>query len=98
MAGLPRQPRCRPDRVPVRHATLADAGKPYLRCLEAAPADAEAGRRTAAPLFADRLLLVGGDESVPARAAGALAAPSRVLDDGGGRAQHVVPGRRARSR
>ena len=40
MGGLDRQPGDRPDRLPVRHAAAADPGKPDLRCLEAAPADA----------------------------------------------------------
>ena len=58
MGGLDRQPRARPDRLPVRHPPAADAGKPDLGRLEAAAADAQARRRAAAALLADRLLLL----------------------------------------
>ena len=77
---LDRQSGARRDRLPVRHAAAADAGKPDSRGLEAAADDAERRRRAAASLLADRLLFVGGAQPVPAQSGGALRAPDRLLD------------------
>ena len=70
VAGLARQPRARPGRLPVRHPAAADPGEPDLGRLEAAPARARGGRRPAPALQPDRVLLLGGQERVPARAEG----------------------------
>ena len=70
------------DRLPVRHAAAADPGKPDPRGVEGAADDARGGRHPAAPLLADRLLFLGGAQSVPAQSRGALGAPDRLFDRG----------------
>ena len=83
---LDRQSRARSDRVPVRHAPVADQGKPDRRQLEAAPADAEGGRRFPQPVQPDRLLLVGREQRLHPGAARTHRAAGRLHDRGGRRA------------
>ncbi len=60
---LDRQSRTRAGRVPVRHPTAADPGKPDPARVEGAADEPRGGRRAPAPLLADRLLFVGGAQS-----------------------------------
>ena len=80
---LDRQSRAWPDRLPVRHAAAADAGKPDPAGLEDATDRAGRGRDPAPPLFADRLLFQRGAQSIPAQPGGAIRAPDRLLRRGG---------------
>ena len=64
MGRLARQSRARPDRLPIRHAAAADAGKPDLGGLEAKTADLERGRCLSQSFLPDRLLFLGGAQRV----------------------------------
>ena len=78
MGELDRQSRARPDRLPVRHAPAADAGKPDPARVEGAADDPRGRRRAAAPLLADRLLLLRGAQPVPAQPRSAQRPPDRL--------------------
>ena len=86
MGRLDRQSRARPDRLPVRHPSALDPGKPDLRSVEAQAADPGRGRRLPQPLQPDRVLFVGGAQRFSERAAGALRAPGRLFGRAGRRA------------
>src|ERR1700710_1620150 len=79
---LDRQSRAGPDRLSVRYAPVADAGKPDPRRLESQAYGYRAGRGAAPPLFAHRLLFVRGQEPVPAHARSAVRTPDRLFDAG----------------
>src|SRR5206468_1944833 len=81
---LDRQSGAGRDRLPVRHAPAADAGKPDFRAVEGTADAARRGRRAAAPLLADRLLFVGGAHALPAQPRSALRTPDRLQPRGGG--------------
>ncbi len=78
MAGLDRQSRSGPDRVPVRHAPAADPGKPDRRRLEGAAAHAAGRRRLPQPLQPDRVLFQRGEQRLHPGTARAQRASGRL--------------------
>src|SRR3546814_7831589 len=85
LGTLDRQSRSWPDRLPVRHAAAADAGKPDPAGVEGPAAHARRGRCAPPPLLAHRFLFERGAQPLPARPRGALGTPDSLFETAGRR-------------